>query len=168
MFWLLYSIPLESIMKLMFCTIIFGACLSATGCAKGGCVERISHGPWKAIGQKPPSKLIVEGKFKEQGLPALLLTFGEPSARSEQQVVWIFEARSVSHRQRCSPDRKEDIYDQSFTIVSVKLGAEAQECRYEVRELLSKEIYLVKDFTLIPKSSLGIKETSCGVMKKGS
>lgn len=150
-------------MKSALSIAILGACLGAVGCAKGSCVERISHGPWEAIGQQPPGKRVVEEKFRGEGLPALLSAFGKPTVQSQQQAVWIFEARSVSRRQRCSPDLEENIYDQSFTIVSVNLGPMAQECRYEVRELLSKDIYIVRDFTLIPKTSLGLKEVSCGV-----
>lgn len=135
------------------------------GCAKGGCVERISHGPWEAIGQEPPKQVVVEEKFREGGLPALLIAFGEPKAQSAERIAWVFEARSVTHRQRCSPDVQESIYDQSFTVVTVELGPKAQECRYEVRELLSESIYKVTDIALIPRTSLGMKETSCGIHK---
>lgn len=137
--------------------------LSAAGCAKGDCVERISHGTWEVVGQEPPKKSVVEEKFREGGLSALLAAFGEPKAQTEEKVAWVFEARSVSQRQRCSPDMQESIYDQSFTIVSVQLGENAQECRYEVRELLSDRVYKVTDIALIPHTSLGVKEASCGI-----
>lgn len=139
--------------------------LSAVGCAKSGCVERISHGTWEAVGQEPPKKSIVEEKFREGGLSALVAAFGEPRMQTEEEAAWVFEARSTSQRQRCSPDVQENIYDQSFTIVSVKLEAKAQECRYEVRELLSDSVYKVTDIALIPRTSLGMKETSCGIHK---
>lgn len=139
--------------------------LSAADCARGSCVERISHGTWEAVGQEPPTKSAVEEKFRAGGLSALLATFGKPRVQTKEQVAWVFEARSVSQRQRCSPDVQESIYDQSFTIVSVNLEAKAQECRYEVRELLSDNVYKVTDIALIPRTSLGMKETSCGKHK---
>lgn len=143
-------------------SLLLLALLGAAGCAKSGCVERISHGPWEVIGQEPPKKTDVEEKFREEGLSALLTAFGEPRTQTEEQVSWVFEARSISRRQRCSPEVQESIYDQSFTIVTVKLASEVQECRYEVRELLSDSIYHVTDIALIPRTSLGVKETSCG------
>jgi hypothetical protein len=148
-----------------FTPTLFVLLLGVAGCAKGGCVERIAHGPWEAIGQEPPKKVAVEEKFKEGGLPALLVTFGQPKVQTRKQLVWVFEARSISKRQRCSPDVQESIYDQSFTIVKVELRPEAHECRYEVRELLSDNVYKVTDIALIPRTSLGLKETSCGTRK---
>lgn len=140
--------------------------LSVAGCAKSGCVERISHGTWEAVGEEPPKQVAVEEKFKEGGLSALLAAFGKPKVQSAERVAWVFEARSVSHRQRCSPEVQESIYDQSFTIVTVQLGPETQECSYEVRELLSDSGYIVADIALIPRTSLGLKKTSCGTHRE--
>lgn len=139
--------------------------LSVAGCENDDCVERIAHGPWEAIGQEPPKKFTVEEKFREGGLHALLSAFGSPKVQTDEQVAWVFEARSISRRQRCSPELHENIYDQSFTIVTVELGPESHECRYEVRELLSDSVYKVADIASIPRTSLGSKEVSCGTHK---
>lgn len=111
----------------------------------------------------PPKKVSVEQDYIEGGLSLLLSKLGEPLDHSKEGVTWAFEARSISERQRCSPQRTEMIYDQSFTIVTVRHGHEFDECFYEVREFISNEVLSPKRLADIPRSSLGLKEVSCGI-----
>lgn len=143
---------------------LFSLCITLSSCASdSSCVERISHGPWEAIGTPPPKKVSVEHAYIKGGVPMLLSKFGDPIERSKEGVTWLFEARSISERKRCSPQRTELIYDQSFTIITVKHGHESDECHYEVREFISNEIFSPKRLADIPRSSLGLKEVACGI-----